>query len=168
MTRHSHREASVPIVRCMPTKRCFWLSVAIAAALTMTFFAAATRSQNNDADIPNNVLAHLNAAINWYKNLTTQAPPGQEPSDTVDQRGGERYTSVPRFPRADLLRRCRRRSVPPSTRSPVPNSSMDIGSGVVAMLAGGKLEPAPKDPILSRGWCSMIGPRERSVRIISL
>jgi small-conductance mechanosensitive channel len=80
--RDSRREASVPIARQMPTKRCFWLSVAITAALTMTFFAGATLSQN-DADIPNTLLAHLNAAINWYKNLTTQVPPGQEPSDTI-------------------------------------------------------------------------------------
>jgi small-conductance mechanosensitive channel len=80
--RDSRREASVPIARQMPTKRCFWLSVAITAALTMTLFAGATLSQN-DADIPNNLLAHLNAAINWYKNLTTHVPPGQEPSDTI-------------------------------------------------------------------------------------
>jgi small-conductance mechanosensitive channel len=83
MMRDSRREASVPIVLHMPTKRCFWLSAAIAAALTMTFFAGASLSQNNNADIPNNLLAHLNAAINWYKNLTTQVPPGQEPSDTI-------------------------------------------------------------------------------------
>ena len=81
--RDSRREASVPIVRHRPTRRCFWLSVAIAAALTISLFAGATRSQNNDADISNNLLAHLNAAINWYKNLTTQVPPGQEPSDTI-------------------------------------------------------------------------------------
>ena len=29
------------------------------------------------------LLAHLNAVINWYKKLTTDVPPGQEPSDAI-------------------------------------------------------------------------------------
>ena len=83
MSSNSRREASVWIVHHMRTKKRSWLRVAIASAFAMTFFAGATLSQNSDADIPNGLLAHLNAAINWYKNLTTQVPPGQEPSDTI-------------------------------------------------------------------------------------
>jgi small-conductance mechanosensitive channel len=83
MSGNSRREASVWIVHRMSTKRRFWLSAATGLAFAMTFFAGATLSQNNDADLSNNLLAHLNAAINWYKNLTTQVPPGQEPSDTI-------------------------------------------------------------------------------------
>jgi small-conductance mechanosensitive channel len=83
MLSNSRREASVPIGRHVHSGRRFWLSAPIAVVLAMTFFAGITQSQNNDADIPNNLLAHLNAAINWYKNLTTQVPPGQEPSDTI-------------------------------------------------------------------------------------
>jgi small-conductance mechanosensitive channel len=83
MSSNSRREASVPVLQQMHGRRHFWLSAAIAFAFAMTFFAGATLSQNSDADLSNNLLAHLNAAINWYKNLTTQVPPGQEPSDTI-------------------------------------------------------------------------------------
>ena len=62
------------------------LLAAIAALLAITLktvrvHAQATTPSDNNSD----VLAHLNAAINWYKNLTTQVPPGQQPSDSVFQ-----------------------------------------------------------------------------------
>jgi small-conductance mechanosensitive channel len=83
MLSNSRQEASSPVVRYMHGRRRSWLSAATAFLFALTFFAGITPSQNSDADIPTNLLAHLNAAINWYKNLTTQVPPGQEPSDTI-------------------------------------------------------------------------------------
>ena len=41
------------------------------------------QSQNSNTVDPNTILNHLNAAISWYKKLTTQVPPGREPSDAV-------------------------------------------------------------------------------------
>jgi small-conductance mechanosensitive channel len=83
MLSNSRHRTSIPVVRYMRRRRRFWLSAATAFGIAMTFFAGITQSQNNDSDMPANLLAHLNAAINWYKNLTTQVPPGQEPSDTI-------------------------------------------------------------------------------------
>jgi small-conductance mechanosensitive channel len=40
-------------------------------------------AQNVPANLGNDILAHLNAAISWYKNITTRIPAGTEPSDSV-------------------------------------------------------------------------------------
>jgi hypothetical protein len=40
-------------------------------------------AQNGGGTDNSDVLTHLNAAINWYKNLTTKVPPGTEPSDSI-------------------------------------------------------------------------------------
>jgi small-conductance mechanosensitive channel len=59
---------------------------AIAAFLAITLVSVRVHAQvTAPPDNNSDVLAHLNAAINWYKNLTTQVPPGQQPSDSVFQ-----------------------------------------------------------------------------------
>jgi small-conductance mechanosensitive channel len=55
-------------------------SVAVLAGGFVPLFA---QSQSADSTESGNILAHLNAAINWYKQLAPQPASGQEPSDLV-------------------------------------------------------------------------------------
>jgi len=58
-------------------------TVALAACCAMTFVAMPVRAQDTTTSSANDVLAHLNAAISWYKNVTTRISAGSEPSDSV-------------------------------------------------------------------------------------
>jgi small-conductance mechanosensitive channel len=57
-------------------------TVAFAALLMALICARGERAQNAPGD-SQDVLAHLNAAINWYKDLTTKVPAGAEASDSI-------------------------------------------------------------------------------------
>jgi small-conductance mechanosensitive channel len=56
-------------------------TLAVAAAIWSWGVPEQTQAQAQ-AD-QNDVLRHLNAAINWYKNLTVRAPAAMEPSDSI-------------------------------------------------------------------------------------
>ena len=55
----------------------------VAAALALAALPPVGRPQTQTTKTGNDVLAHLNAAINWYKNLTAKVPAGPEPSDAI-------------------------------------------------------------------------------------
>lgn len=61
-------------------------TVAIAVAVNPSF------SQTNTPGNHSDVLAHLNAAINWYKDLTAKVPAGIEPSDSIYLSNAENYS----------------------------------------------------------------------------
>lgn len=70
----------------MKIKKKYTLISALAALAATIALAVAVPSTWPQEDIRANqdaVLAHLNAAINWYKNLTAQIPAGQQPSDEI-------------------------------------------------------------------------------------
>ncbi len=51
---------------------------------TVVFILSASRGNaQNAASDQSDVLRHLNAAIHWYKNLTSEVPAGREPSDAI-------------------------------------------------------------------------------------
>lgn len=64
---------------------------AILLALALAMVAPWGRGQNGGKNDNSDVLAHLNAAINWYKNLTTKVPAGTEPSDAIYLSNAENY-----------------------------------------------------------------------------
>ncbi|HUN62410.1 MAG TPA: hypothetical protein VMU53_10485 [Candidatus Sulfotelmatobacter sp.] len=59
--------------------------VAVALAICGVFPLLPVRvwPQDATANSANDILAHLNAAISWYKNVTTRISPGTEPSDSL-------------------------------------------------------------------------------------
>lgn len=64
------------------TKTLSWTAftaVALAVAVAVNCSFAQTNTSSNASD----VLGHLNAAINWYKDLTAKVPAGIEPSDSI-------------------------------------------------------------------------------------
>jgi hypothetical protein len=65
------------------------------AALLAVFFAILVFAPRENAQTvgpnQNDVLAHLNAAITWYRNLTTKVPTGAEPSRSAAPRGFFRF-----------------------------------------------------------------------------
>jgi len=55
----------------------------VTAILVFTLLPLIAPAQNSTALDENRVLEHLNAVVSWYKELSAQAAPDQEPSDTV-------------------------------------------------------------------------------------
>jgi small-conductance mechanosensitive channel len=55
----------------------------VAAVLVFVLLPFIAPAQNGAGLDENRVLAHLNAVVSWYKELSAQAAPDQEPSDTV-------------------------------------------------------------------------------------
>jgi len=55
----------------------------IATALALAALSPVGRPQMPTTNTGDDVLAHLNAAISWYKNLTAKVPAGPEPSDAI-------------------------------------------------------------------------------------
>jgi small-conductance mechanosensitive channel len=58
-------------------------TAAISAALAIAVAADRSFAQTNASGNASDVLGHLNAAINWYKDLTAKVPAGIEPSDSI-------------------------------------------------------------------------------------
>ncbi|HXX16180.1 MAG TPA: hypothetical protein VEJ47_14865 [Candidatus Eremiobacteraceae bacterium] len=65
--------------------------VALLAAVAVGPAMRQGRAQQNPASDDGAVLAHLNAVISWYKNITTKAPPEREPSDSIYQSNAENF-----------------------------------------------------------------------------
>ena len=61
------------------------------AAIALAIMAPWGSAQNSGENDNGDVLIHLNAAINWYKNLTTKVPAGTEPSDAIYLSNAENY-----------------------------------------------------------------------------
>jgi small-conductance mechanosensitive channel len=59
----------------------------LAIASSLPRGSAQTTNNDNGSD----VLAHLNAAINWYKNLAAKVAAGTEPSDSIYSNNAETY-----------------------------------------------------------------------------
>jgi small-conductance mechanosensitive channel len=59
-----------------------WLIATAVAGILLEPVMFRANAQTGGAD-QDTLLAHLNAVINWYKKLTTDVPPGSEPSDTI-------------------------------------------------------------------------------------
>jgi hypothetical protein len=68
------------------------LTVAFAALLMALTCGPGERAQNASDDTQE-VLAHLNPAINWYNDLTTKVPAGTEPSDSIYLNNAEKLGS---------------------------------------------------------------------------
>jgi small-conductance mechanosensitive channel len=58
-------------------------TVALAACWALALVGVRVGAQDDTANSANDVLAHLNAAISWYKNINTRISAGTEPSDAV-------------------------------------------------------------------------------------
>jgi small-conductance mechanosensitive channel len=65
------------------TKKLQKFSAALAAAFLIVLIAPCLHSANEEMPSADLILEHLNAVINWYRNLTGQIPAGQEPSDEI-------------------------------------------------------------------------------------
>lgn len=61
------------------------------AAIALAITAPWGSAQNSGANDNGDVLMHLNAAINWYKSLTTKVPAGTEASDAIYLSNAEDY-----------------------------------------------------------------------------
>jgi small-conductance mechanosensitive channel len=61
------------------------------AAMALAIMAPWGNAQNGAGNDSGDALIHLNAAINWYKNLTTKVPAGTEPSDAIYLSNAENY-----------------------------------------------------------------------------
>lgn len=59
---------------------CVIIAAIFGVLLGPLIFCAQAQISTGDQET---LLAHLNAVINWYKKLTTDVPPGQEPSDAI-------------------------------------------------------------------------------------
>src|SRR5215831_20430080 len=59
-----------------------WLLVPAVSVILVEGLVLCAHAQTLAGD-QETVRAHLNAVINWYKKLTTDVPPGQEPSDAI-------------------------------------------------------------------------------------
>ncbi len=66
-------------------------AAASAVATALAIVAPWGSAQNGGGNDNGDVLMHLNAAINWYKNLTTKVPAGTEPSDAIYLSNAENY-----------------------------------------------------------------------------
>jgi small-conductance mechanosensitive channel len=66
-----------------PNRRKAFYAVALLAALLAILISASSGIAQTAGTGQTAVLSHLNAAINWYKNLTTKVPAGGEPSDAI-------------------------------------------------------------------------------------
>ncbi len=55
----------------------------VAISITALLFASSTVAQDPQRSNQPDALAHLNAVISWYKNLTSTIQPGQQPSDSI-------------------------------------------------------------------------------------
>jgi small-conductance mechanosensitive channel len=75
--------AGVPKDNPSSTRRCSRPVRVVTAILVFTFLPLIAPAQNSAGLDENRVLAHLNAVVSWYKELSAQAAPDQEPSDTV-------------------------------------------------------------------------------------
>jgi small-conductance mechanosensitive channel len=69
---------------------CTWAGV-VAVVTGLISSATPSRAQTNNSGNHSDVLAHLNAAINWYKDLTAKVPAGIEPSDSIYLSNAENY-----------------------------------------------------------------------------
>jgi small-conductance mechanosensitive channel len=65
------------------TRKLFPLSAALIIPLLILVCFGTLASQSNPAPNRDDILAHLNAAINLYKDSTTKVQLGQQPSDTI-------------------------------------------------------------------------------------
>jgi hypothetical protein len=63
-------------------KKPFGLAALLAVLFAILVFAPRENAQTVGPN-RNDVLAHLNAAINWYRNLTTKVPTGAEPNGSA-------------------------------------------------------------------------------------
>lgn len=59
--------------------------------LALAAFRSVAQSPGNSANQSDQLLTHLNAVIDWYKHLTTEAPPAQQPSDAVYSTNAENF-----------------------------------------------------------------------------
>ena len=59
------------------------LFVVVTAAVCIMLTSASHEYAQNAAPDQSDILAHINATINWYKNLTSKVPAGAEPSDAI-------------------------------------------------------------------------------------
>ena len=59
-----------------------WLPVLAVSVILVEGLVLGAHAQTVAGD-QETVRAHLNAVIDWYKKLTTDVPPGQEPSDAI-------------------------------------------------------------------------------------
>jgi len=75
--------AGVPKGNPSSTRRCSRPVRIVTAILVFTLLPLIAPAQNSTALDENRVLEHLNAVVSWYKELSAQAAPDQEPSDTV-------------------------------------------------------------------------------------
>jgi small-conductance mechanosensitive channel len=73
------------------TKSILKFAVFLAIAFAALGHAQTNNSQANPPTNSDAILAHLNATINWYKNLTTRVTPGTEPSDAIYQNNAKTF-----------------------------------------------------------------------------
>ena len=64
----------------LEVRSCVIIAAIFGVLLGPLIFCAQAQISTGDQET---LLAHLNAVINWYKKLTTDVPPGQEPSDAI-------------------------------------------------------------------------------------
>lgn len=76
--------------RCTPPIK-LRLAILFLTALTVAGSAPLEKAQTTQGNSSSNVLGHLNAVINWYKNLTTKVPAGTEPSDSIYLNNAQSY-----------------------------------------------------------------------------
>jgi small-conductance mechanosensitive channel len=72
--------------------KAFIRTAAIPAAMAIALAVSPGFSQTNTSGNHSDVLSHLNAAINWYKDLTAKVPAGIEPSDSIYLSNAENYS----------------------------------------------------------------------------
>ena len=77
-------------IRCFPSRVRAETALAAVVVLASILPVIGMRAESGSPDQAA-LLAHLNAVINWYKKLTNDVPPGQEPSDTVFAANAQSY-----------------------------------------------------------------------------
>src|SRR5215469_572976 len=77
-------------IRCFPNRVRAETALAAVAVLASILPVIGMRAESGSPDQAA-LLAHLNAVINWYKKLTNDVPPGQEPSDAVFAANAQSY-----------------------------------------------------------------------------
>src|ERR1700756_1246409 len=77
-------------IRCFPNKVRAGIALAALAVVAPSLPVIGTRAQTGTPDQAA-LLGHLKAGINWYKKLTNDVPPGQEPSDAVFATNAQNY-----------------------------------------------------------------------------
>jgi len=77
-------------IRCFPNRVRAETALAAVVVLALILPVIGMRAETGSPDEAA-LLAHLNAVINWYKKLTNDVPPGQEPSDAVFAANAQSY-----------------------------------------------------------------------------